>query len=116
MTSTQYFDRDGNLRVTQEHWAITDGLLYNSVHPEIALPEGPDHVLWKIDPDTGVLDLSGLALHLTVPGYGVVAIDAGERFSIRIGPSSGSGDRICSLRARLIRCRVLRCRLTGMAA
>lgn len=77
ITRMEFFDRNGDLKVVREHWAVTNGVLYNSLHPEIALPEGPDHVTWTIDPVTGHQRIAGMALHLTVPGHGVVAIDAG---------------------------------------
>lgn len=78
ITSTEYYDRDGNVEVIREHWAITNGRLYKSGAPDIWLSEGPDHVLFVIDPVTGISALSGLALHVNIPGYGLVAIDAGR--------------------------------------
>jgi len=78
ITSTDYYDKDGNLTVIREHWSITNGHLYNSAHPEISLPEGPDIIMFTIDPETGISAVSGLGLHLNVPGYGIVALDAGR--------------------------------------
>lgn len=77
VTSTRYYDKDGNVTVIREHWAITNGRLYNSEHPDIWLPEGPDHVTFTIDPDTGIQKIAGLALHLNLPGHGIIALDAG---------------------------------------
>jgi hypothetical protein len=76
-TTTTYYDNEGNVKVVRAHWAITDGVLYSPQYPGIELPEGPDHVNWTIDPVTGNQRIAGMALHFNVPGYGIVALDAG---------------------------------------
>ncbi len=78
LTTTEYYDKDGNVKRIQIHYDIRNGQLYNSNHPDIKYPEGPDHALFVVDPVTGIIHESGLAFHFNVPGYGVVAIDAGR--------------------------------------
>ncbi len=75
---SEYYDRDGNLVEIRGHLVITNSKVYNSEHPEISLPEGPDHIYFWVDPDTGIMTQSGLALKVNVPGYGIVAIDVGR--------------------------------------
>ena len=73
-----YYDQDGELAKIQVHWSIINGKVYNSENPSRFLPEGPDHFRYVIDPDSGNLTQSGLALHVKAPGYGVIAINAGR--------------------------------------
>ena len=78
VTTKEFFDNDGNLKEIRVYYSLTNGLVYNSEYPEMYLPEGPDHAMFRIDPGTGIIDESGLALHLNIPGHGIIAIDAGK--------------------------------------
>jgi len=73
-----YFDQDSELTKIQVHYSIINGKVYNSEYPSRYLPEGPDHFRFVVDPDSGNLTQSGLALHVQVPGYGVIALNAGR--------------------------------------
>jgi len=77
-TEKLYFDQDGELTKIQVHYSIVNGKVYNSEDQSIYLPEGPDYFMFVVDPDSGNLTQSGLALHVKVPGYGVIAINAGR--------------------------------------
>lgn len=83
--STDFYDKDGNLIKTQVHFTVTGGKVYNSEHPERSLPEGPDHAMWYFYPDSDFLTQAGLALHVTVPGYGIIGINAGRIIMIPSG-------------------------------
>ena len=78
ITERLYYDQDGELTKMQYHYSISNGIVYNSEDPSRYLPEGPDHFRYVIDPDSGNLTQSGLALHVQVPGYGVIGINAGR--------------------------------------
>jgi hypothetical protein len=75
---TDFYNKDGDLEKTVVHFSVTDGRVYNSKHPERELPEGPDHARWYFYPDSDIYYQAGLAFHVTVPGYGIIAINAGR--------------------------------------
>ena len=79
---TDFYNKDGEIEKTQVHFSTKDGIVYNSEHPERSLPEGPDHAMWYFYPDPDVeLPIyyqSGLAFHVNVPGYGIIAINVGR--------------------------------------
>ncbi len=75
---TIYYDKNGEIKNIQVHLSVTDGIVYNSEDPSRWIPEGPDHIRYTIDPVSGLLTQTGLALHVTVPGYGIIGINAGR--------------------------------------
>ena len=78
ITERLYYDQGGELTKMQYHYSISNGIVYNSEDPSRYLPEGPDHIRYTVDPESGNLTVSGLALHVTVPGYGRIALNAGR--------------------------------------
>ena len=83
-----FYDNDGNVKKIQYHWSATNGIVYNSEHPERWLPEGPDHIMYYVTPNSPYLTQAGLALHVTVPGYGIIGINAGRIILLADGPIS----------------------------
>ena len=78
LTIKEYFDKDGMLIEERNHLAILNGVVYNSTNSTKSLPEGPDRIYFRIDPDTGHMTQTGIALRVHVPGQGYIIINAGR--------------------------------------
>ena len=81
----EFYYKDGELEKTQVHWSSTGGEVYSSANPSRRLPEGPDHATWYYYPESDFLTQAGLALHVTVPGEGIIGINVGRIIMIPTG-------------------------------
>jgi hypothetical protein len=104
---TDYYDKDGNRTREVEHYAW-NGIVYNSLHPEILLVEKPTHYKVGYDPD-GLQTWVGLFINIHVPGQGPVFRGSGRELAYWIdgdyyltfwaGPSDyieGDTDALCA--------------------
>lgn len=105
------FDADGNLVSARLHQAFVDNVWYNSEYPDIMIEAGPGQVInerydFLGDPPTVIA--AGLSAKATVPGYGIVFVEAGtvlidlttDEVLYNRGPADfyeGNGDVICSI-------------------
>ena len=71
-----YFDNEGNLTRIKVHYDGTDNF-YNPENPGVVL-SGNFHATAEIDLATGAfVNVRGLPVHITIPGYGRVLVRAG---------------------------------------
>jgi hypothetical protein len=74
---TSYFDNQGNLTAAKVHFQATDNF-YNPDNPGVVL-SGLFNVTAEVDLQTGdLINMSGLDVHITIPGYGRVAFLTGH--------------------------------------
>lgn len=72
---TSFFDNDGNLLRIETHYIGTDNF-YNPANPGVEL-SGHFSGTLEYDARTGEMTARGLAVNITVPGYGVVLMRSG---------------------------------------
>jgi hypothetical protein len=78
-TLTTFFDNKGNPVRMQIHATGIDKF-YNPMNPAVVLSGHFVHNFW-LDFRTGALTETGVPLHITVPGYGTVLVEAGRWFA-----------------------------------
>ncbi len=78
-TLKTFFDNKGNPIRVQIHATGTDNF-YNPMNPGVVLSGHFVHNFWQ-DLRTGELIENGVPVHITVPGYGTVLVEAGRWFA-----------------------------------
>jgi hypothetical protein len=103
-----YFDKDGNwTKYVEQHRVVGNSVWYNSVNPEISFLGGPgENETYTWYPD-GRYIVTGLSVKITVPGSGLMILDAGRtvfdtetgEILVQSGPSDYYGDTtaLCEL-------------------
>ena len=104
-------DDDGNPVSARAHGKYVSDVWYNSENPEIRIEVGPGAVQnerYDFLGDPPTVAIAGLTSKVTLPGYGLVFLDAGhiifdldtDEILFKRGPSDfydGNGDIICSV-------------------
>jgi hypothetical protein len=73
---TTYFDKEGNVESIKIHFVGTD-TYHNPANPGVEL-SGHFSATTEVDLQTGeFINLSGIPVHITVPGHGTVLVRAG---------------------------------------
>lgn len=93
ITVTSFFDSDGNFVRERAMFKVMNSVYFNSVDPSLSLEGGPGEVeIGHFNAVENTLALTGASFRVTVPGLGVIYLDAGRTFiDFNTGEVTNSG-------------------------
>ena len=74
------FDKEGQpVKAVNRYKVIGEGLYYNSKDPELFLLGAPGETeIDHLDPETGIVSITGIPFKIRVPGYGPIYYETGR--------------------------------------
>lgn len=93
ITVTSFFDNNGDFVRNRAIFKVLNSVYFNSVDPGLSLEGGPGEVeIGHFNAVENTLALTGASFRVTVPGVGVIYLDAGRTlFDFNTGEITKSG-------------------------